>query len=407
MIARERRSSVLAVLVVIAASALGMTIGAAGAQAAGDAPCRLSVRDQEPPGGTSAYDLTLSRKGTSCATAVKIMKAFHRCRTEAGSGCTRTVLASWRCRGRRDASRPTSHGTFTCSSGARRVRSGYRQEARSCFGAAARDPKRPCFNPTRSLTPPLGDPDPDMSWVCDPGVVPGACVFGAPPATATGHFALVGDSHTQHWRAALSVVAEAEGWRGYSIATGGCFFSEAVDRFDEGCLPWYRGALAWFDDHPEVRTVFVTQNADTPVAVPEGQTSDAVKVDGFRRAWQKLPRSVEHVVVLRDTTISSLSTFECLQRVTAAAMQRLATACPLSRSVAVRDDLAVTAARELRSPRYASIDLTDFMCSRRNCYPVVGGTLVNGDIWGHLNTTFARTLGPYLLREIRRLMARW
>jgi hypothetical protein len=257
------------------------------------------------------------------------------------------------------------------------------------------------------VSPPLGA-DPDLSWVCDPGFVPGACLFGfLDEAKTRGYFAVVGDSHVVHWRAALGTVAAVERWRGYSLAVGGCFFSAAARLFLESCEGFYRETLAWFAEHPEVSTVFVTSNADTPVAVASGQTYLGVKVDGFRRAWQALPKTVKHIIVIRDGTISSPATFECVTRTIASGTQRLATACPLPRSVALRPDAGVATVQQLRAPRYQYIDLTQFMCGDRNCYPVVGGTAVNQDIYGHLNTTFSRTLGPYLLRDLRKLMADW
>ena len=405
-IARPDRSPPALVAAILAIAALAVA-DAREAQAASYRSCGLSLTDQEPPGGTPAYDLKVKRRATSCRTAKQVSKAFHRCRTASSFRCARKLLGAWRCTAGRDPGTRTVRGTFTCRSGSRRVRGSYRQDTPRCYGAAARDPKLRCFNPTRSISPGLGEADPDTSWVCDADAVPGACVFGVPEAHARGHFALLGDSHTLHWRAPLSVVADVERWRGYSISAGGCFFSEAVGSFSEGCLEWYRAALAWFEDHPEVDTVFVTQNADTPVAVPPGRTSLEVKVEGFRRAWQALPKTVRHIVVLRDTTISTQATFDCVVRVVRAGTQRLATACPLPRATALREDAAVAAVRRLRSPRYQYIDLSEFMCSRGNCYPVVGGTLVNGDVWGHLNPTFMRTLGPYLLRELRALMASW
>jgi hypothetical protein len=389
-------------LALLAAAGALTPIAAPPAEAASFRPCALSLRDQDPPGGTSAYDLTLERISVRCATAKTVMAAFHRCRAPVGSRCFRKVAGSWRCTGRRDSGTPVFAGSFTCRSGRRRVRSSYRQATPDCFGAAARDPRRRCVNPARSL----GPPD-DMSWVCDPGAVPGACLFGHLGPETRGHFAVVGDSHVTHWRSALNVVAQSERWRGYSLAAGGCFFSEAVGRFLEACDGWYRATLAWFSQHPEVSTVFVTSNADTPVAVHPGETSDGVKVDGFRRAWQALPRSVRHVVVLRDTTISTPETLLCLERAVAAGSRRLSTACPLARSHALRPDLAVVAARRLRSERYAHIDLSDFLCAPSVCFPAVGGAQVNADVWGHLTSTFMTTLGPYLLRELRRLMATW
>ena len=153
--------------------------------------------------------------------------------------------------------------------------------------------------------------------------------------------------------------------------------------------------------------MFVTSNADTPVAVPDGQTSDEVKIDGFRRAWQALPKTVRHIVVLRDLTVSTDATRDCVYTVVAAGTQRPGPACALARSVALRKDLGVATVRALRSGRYQQIDLSDFVCGRTACAPVVGGVLVNGDIFGHLNATFMRTLGPYLLRALRRLQAGW
>jgi hypothetical protein len=50
-----------------------------------------------------------------------------------------------------------------------------------------------------------------------------------------------------------------------------------------------------------------------------------------------------------------------------------------------------------RSPRVRAIDMTDFMCDSRRCFPVVGGVLVHKDV-GHLTRAFSTTLGPYLLR---------
>jgi hypothetical protein len=408
VIVPTHRRSALALLAVLATlGALGVTAGAQSAKPAAQRSCSLSPRDQRPPGGTPAYDLTVSVRNASCATGVNVMKAFHRCRTETGSRCARKLLRTWSCSGRRTSAPPTFLGTFTCRSGGGRVNSSYRQDTPSCFGAAARDPLLPCLNPSKTIYPAPGDGDTDTSHECDRGVVKDACVFGVTAASARGHFALLGDSHTFHWQAALSVVAAANRWRGYSISAGGCFFSAAVASFSEGCMPWYLTALHWFDDHPEVSTVFVTSNADTPVAVPDGQTSDEVKIDGFRRAWQALPKTVKHIVVLRDLTVSTDATFNCVYTVVAAGTQRPGPACALARSVALRKDLGVETVRVLRSGRYQQIDLSDFVCGRTACAPVVGGALVNGDIFGHLNPTFMRTLGPYLLRAVRRLQAGW
>jgi hypothetical protein len=285
--------------------------------------------------------------------------------------------------------------------------------APKCFGAAARDAAHPCSNPTRSVYPKLADVDRASGPACrltseKPQPV---CTFGASAAKARGHVALIGDSHALQWRPAVDAVAKAERWRAYSVTAPGCFFSDAVDDLAEGirapCQAWYRSALRWIARHPEVSTVFVSQNADTPVVVPPGTTALAIKVAGFRRAWAALPKTVKHVVVIRDTPATSDATVACVRGAIATRTQRPGTACPLARSVAVRDDTAVAATKTLRFKRYQSVDLTSFFCGPRSCYPVIGGVLVYRDVFGHINVAYARTLAPYLLRKVRGLMASW
>jgi hypothetical protein len=231
-------------------------------------------------------------------------------------------------------------------------------------------------------------------------------VFGAGDRDATRRFALVGDSHTIHWRAALAVVARAEHWRGYSLTGVGCFFSAVVASFFAPCQSYYDDTLRFFQEHPEIDTAFMTSNADTPVDVAPGETEAAVKVDGFRRAWAALPPTVRHIVVLRDTPRSTQATFDCMARAQAAG-RPLGTTCALARSIALRDDLGVEAVKQLHAARYESIDMTRYFCGLRSCYPVIAGARVNADGLGHLTVTYMRTAGPYLLREVRRLEAGW
>lgn len=376
---------------------------AAGAAAARS--CPLSLNDQGPPGGTPAYDLTVSTRGASCALATRVMKAFHRCRTEARIGCPKPILGRWRCRGsRHGAGAGYFTASFTCGRRRARVRSSYAQSTPACFGAAARDPKLRCFSRARSVVPAVGRPDPERIWRCAPDLTRTSCLSGVTGPEATRTVALVGDSHSAHWRAALNVVAQLRRWRVHSHFSGGCFYSTVASRFTEGCGEFYRGTARWLAQHPEVSTVFVTANADTPIGVAAGENMEATKTAGFREAFEALPPTVKQVVVLRDTPRSSQRTLDCAYRAISA-RERLATVCPLARSFAIRPDLAVAAVRELRSARYAYVDLTRFMCGSTSCYPIVGGTRVTDDVHGHLNMTFMRTMAPYLMRAIRMLEA--
>jgi hypothetical protein len=45
------------------------------------------------------------------------------------------------------------------------------------------------------------------------------------------------------------------------------------------------------------------------------------------------------------------------------------------------------------------VDLTEFFCDARSCFPVIGGALVFKD-QNHMTETYAKSLAPYLAREL-------
>ena len=70
----------------------------------------------------------------------------------------------------------------------------------------------------------------------------------------------------------------------------------------------------------------------------------------------------------------------------------------MPRKRALVTDPSISAAQQLKA-RFTPIDLTNFFCDERDCFPVVGGVLVHKDV-DHLTQDFAATLGPYLLRAL-------
>jgi hypothetical protein len=278
----------------------------------------------------------------------------------------------------------------------------------SCRGAAARDQRHPCLNPTRSVSPSLADartepPSPCALTTQRPEPI---CRFGVRAAKARGHIALIGDSHALAVRPALDFVARREHWHAWSITAPGCFFSTAVEAMLAGprapCVAWFQAARRWFARHREIDTVFVMQNADTPIEVGPGSNVTDEKVAGFTRAWRSLPENVKRVIVIRDTPIANQPTFDCLARVIAAGTEQPGPACAFPRSGNLKEDSAVTAVQRLHAKRFQSVSLTHYFCDAAACYPVIGGTLVFRDIWGHLTASYARSLGPYLLAKVRR-----
>ncbi len=284
----------------------------------------------------------------------------------------------------------------------------------TCVGAAARDAAHPCFNPTRSITPTLEDVNRVIESPCEGRIEHGLsfCLFGVPASRARAHIALIGDSHAWHWRAAVDHVARAERWLGYSVTGPGCSFSEAVRYLPKGarapCVDFYRRARAWLKRHSDVSTVFVSQRNATEEVPPAGQTTFGVRVAGFEQAWKKsLPRTVKHVIVIRDVPAPTPATSPCIRRVLAARAHAPGPACALARSTALTTDVGGAAVAAMHSKRYRFVDMSRYFCNAVSCFPVVGGVLVYRDAAGHITPAYCATLGPYLLRRVQFLRRSW
>jgi hypothetical protein len=286
----------------------------------------------------------------------------------------------------------------------------------ACFGAASRDPSHGCTNAAlRSMVVPTPEQALlEPSSPCSPLDAPiSACAFGSPPADGGTTVALVGDSHARHWRAALWPVIEALGWSGVSLNRDGCQFSRAVSvaavSRPSSCADWNRGVTQWLTDHPDVHTIFtsnrsVSSSRGRPalLVTKPGQSQGAARLEGIFAAWAALPPSVQHIIVIRDDPFVRGSTVPCVERAIRENIDA-GRACAFARKTALRRDYYVVAAGKLRSPRVQVVDLTHFFCGKRLCFPVVGGALVYRDYYDHLTSTFATTLGPFLLAEVERL----
>lgn len=276
-----------------------------------------------------------------------------------------------------------------------------------CFGAASRDPKSRCVNPNlrRAVVPSPEDAvlTPNAPCTITSKKLPYTCQFGVRSPSATRTIALIGDSHATHWRGALEVVAQSRGWSGYSLTRAGCALSLARPDLGKAhlraCTNWRKAVFAWFGRHPRVSTVFVSQATGLGVRAPRGRSAREYQIQGYIRAWRRLPRTVRQIVVLRDTPIVRENTAACVERAMRRG-RRADLACALSRAKVLRRDPAAVAARRPNTARVRVIDMSRFMCSPKLCYPVVGGVLVHKDTT-HMTSVFASTLGPFLLDRVR------
>lgn len=268
-----------------------------------------------------------------------------------------------------------------------------------CFGAAARDPWGPCENPAlrTTVTPTPSEALLTPNAPCrltqmDALVSP--CLFGLDSGEP---FALIGDSHAEHWRAALEVVAQAKRRQGISMTQPGCALNAKTARLHtraltRDCARWLRGVRSWLAAHPEVHTLFVSAHATTRYA--------GDPVAGFRAAWRRLPDSIRRVYVLRDVPGAVNDEADCVSRLTRR-KRPVGAHCAQPRADALPPDPEAIAARSGAEPRVRLLDLTRLMCSADRCPAVIGGVLVRKD-GDHITRAFSATLGRYVLRTMRR-----
>lgn len=279
-----------------------------------------------------------------------------------------------------------------------------------CFGAASRDPQRPCENPKLlyTVTPTPKEALDAPNAPCDPvadGEEPYRCTFGSPAEDAKATVALVGDSHATHWRSAMLTVAARKRWHGISIARSSCPFTQATPDIPDqvGCVDWNRNVLRFIEARPEITTVVVGQHRGRVVA-PQGTAPRGAQIRGYLDAWRALPPTVQNVFVIRDTPYVRTHTGSCIEQ----ALRRheeLGQVCAVPRRTALKSDPAARAARQSTDPRVHLVDMTDFFCGPQLCYPVIGGALVHKDTT-HISLAYGLTLGPYLLRRFDALLGR-
>ena len=267
-----------------------------------------------------------------------------------------------------------------------------------CFGAAARLAHKRCFNRRlrRLVVPSPGAAVLMPDYPCRPTrhahrYAPAEpCVFGDRYDHGPPRIALVGDSHAAHLRATAEVIAQALGWKAVSLTHPGCAFSTEVypapAPIPERCRRHSRQSLRWLRRHRSVHVVLTSASAGRGF----GES-------GFRAIWRRTPRSVRRMYVVRDVPRVHYDTADCVR-----AIRRRhavsARACAVSRGGAFPADPEASAARHA-GRRVRLIDLSRHFCSRRRCFPVIGGVYAYRD-FNHMNPVFAATLGPYLLRAM-------
>jgi peptidoglycan/LPS O-acetylase OafA/YrhL len=268
-----------------------------------------------------------------------------------------------------------------------------------CVGAAALADGARC---PRALTAPAATPvvKTDAPWAPLAGcrALPGSpearrCYWGK--GTPAKTVALVGDSHAEHWRHALEVVAKERNWAFVEMYAGGCPATNAdVVTFEghprevpDACRTWTRSVtarLAQLRPSMVLTTAFVRAS----VFAPAGSGPQ-----GFVDVWRQWQRFTDVVALSDIPTTGGKHGPQCLSIHADDPI-----ACSTPRRLAVADDDLHKAVRLAASSGKSVklIDLSRYFCDRSTCYAVVGGVPVYYD-YDHMTNQFAVSLAPYLM----------
>lgn len=273
-----------------------------------------------------------------------------------------------------------------------------------CLGAAAVDPDlQPCENPDLAgllvPDPTIADQDDDNRpecWGMANPREPMMCTV-AEPAGYTKRLLAVGDSHNNQLIAAYRAIGEAQGWRIDVAGTAGCYLTTAEqaaisERHRNGCLQWRESVADRILADPPDALVVTHSSGDNIVVPPPGETVESATVDGLVEAWSSLPEVP--IIAIRDNPGMTSGTIECV----AEHGLRAGELCSRPRAEALEHFDGQAEAAEL-VPNATVIDLTELYCTDAVCSPVIGNVLVFRDS-RHITSTWARTLTPYLEREM-------
>jgi hypothetical protein len=213
--------------------------------------------------------------------------------------------------------------------------------------------------------------------------------------------ALVGDSHSAQYMAAMMALAIKNDWQVISYSKGGCPLSYAQRVHDvvlkDACKKWVANAVG----------ILGSGNFDLVVTSQgSGRAWDSGTQDeqtyaqaGLAKLWQKLNSLQLPVLAIRDNPIQIDNALTCI----ANARDFNFDSCGAQKSKAVLFDPQVGSVKLVNSPMTQLIDFTDVFCGVENCQAVIGGVIVGRDR-DHLTNTFTKTLAQYIEVQIKGLL---
>jgi hypothetical protein len=267
----------------------------------------------------------------------------------------------------------------------------------ACLGAAAMDPAKTC-SPTAlgdELLPSVDGSEDDTGDAFDCWTNPDeklqSCSYGSTDPSAL-RVAIVGDSHAAMLLPGLKAQLAGKNWRLDTYLGWGCLWMPS------GTVPHCDAAMAQIQHRlltgPKYDLVVTTGARQKSIA-------DKAKVSTLMaQAWAPVAARGTKIAVVGDNPGVPPSTLQCLSRLGFSPSDSDC-ATPRSTALAVVDPLVKAAGMV---PGASLIDLTAFYCDTQRCPAVIGHVVTYRDTVGHLTATYSRTLGPYLVAALAKLL---
>lgn len=280
-----------------------------------------------------------------------------------------------------------------------------------CLGAASNAPDGvACNNPdlAKILLPSTELASHDSPSLLLPAFCQGTKASDAvpKPCNLTGKnsetkIALIGDSHSAQYMAPMLSLAKKNDWQVVSYSKGGCPLSYAERTHDvvlkAACKKWVKAAVKQLTTQG-FDLVVTSQVSGTEWASGKAKATIYAQ-DGLVKIWKEINSHGVPVLVMKDNPRPIKASILCIQK---NKFDNFA-ACQNLKKTAMLFDPQPGAVAKLNSKLTKLADFTNVYCDASKCDAVIGGVIVNRDE-NHLTNTFARTLAPYIEKEIKQLL---
>lgn len=189
--------------------------------------------------------------------------------------------------------------------------------------------------------------------------------------------AVVGSSHSVNWLPALDILGQKNGWKITSITKSACGFHSDNS---SSCTEWHGNVVKYLSNET-VDLVFVSEHAGKDISLSSAEL--------VAHRWKKINKLNIPILTIRPIPHLQNRPGDCLPD--------QIEDCVVSRASAERANVIAVAAEQVSGVHV--IDMTDAICAKNTCGPVVGNLVVYRDTH-HLTATYSAALAPYLERAI-------